>query len=665
MADKDFAPGLPFKKEKTLPRFVVKPETWIVGVQEHSANRAGEHYDLRIADPEKGIAHSFAGKKWPEPGESTTYVHQPDHRPEYMSFSGEIESGYGAGQVKSKIISEAEILPSVSKVIKFNLYDQKIPEEFLLINTKGDNWILSNRTPSRLKKDLPNFKPTYKEKAISELSFEDKNEVFTPKYDGGHGILDLQKGRPIRAFSYIDAKNKTGLVDHTRKIPLFQEDIKSKLDKTQLRVELMGRDRDTGKAISANEIAGLLNSKVWKSREQQAMKNVELFPVAIGVHKFKGKEIPTSVSFNEIKKMLAEVSEAHPEIPIMEYAEAPIEKQHLLKRISDGNHPLTKEGIVAFTRDEKSVPIKAKLKKTFDAKITGFVAEKSKSGEEKDRVGKIEFNLQGQDGVVGTGKGLTHSLKKLIWNNPEKFIGKTMILNADSQLKSGKLRAPSYQGFHLDKNDPDFLEWLEKQSSEKRSQYSFLGFQFPKEIKDEIHEWSMKNIPKKDIFIEKGEDHTGRENDTHITVKYGIRSTNPKIIQSVADKIEPFKIKLGKISKFTKDDHDVLKIGIQKSPKLHALHETFLNETNNNESYPIYRPHVTLAYVKKGVADKFIGSSVFEGKEVDVKKLSFYDKKDKKTSIRLSDKRPLDAIKKIAMSTHWSRRNGPVETKSI
>lgn len=80
----------------------------------HKADRAGPHMDLRLGNPDTGIAHSWAfrGKGLPAPGQRAMVVLQPDHTLDYMKFRGKIESGYGKGDVSIAESGSATILDS-------------------------------------------------------------------------------------------------------------------------------------------------------------------------------------------------------------------------------------------------------------------------------------------------------------------------------------------------------------------------------------------------------------------------------------------------------------------------------------------------------------------------------------------------------------------------
>ena len=53
------------------------------------------------------------------------------------------------------------------------------------------------------------------------------------------------------------------------------------------------------------------------------------------------------------------------------------------------------------------------------------------------------------------------------------------------------------------------------------------------------------------------------------------------------------------------------------------------------ESHPVYNPHATIAYVKKGEAKKYAGNKIFSGINLHLDKIVFVNNKNKETEILL------------------------------
>jgi len=107
----------------------------------------------------------------------------------------------------------------------------------------------------------------------------------------------------------------------------------------------------------------------------------------------------------------------------------------------------------------------------------------------------------------------------------------------------------------------------------------------------------------------------GREDEMHITVLYGIHSNSSQQVKKLLAGEKPIHIKLGKIEVFTnpfKFDVVVLKA---VSPDLRRLNTKLRNNVEFTNQYQKYRPHATIAYVKKGKGWKHRGVDNWAGQE--------------------------------------------------
>jgi hypothetical protein len=141
-AAEEFAPGIP-KSRKIEPIPDVQAAKWRLAIQEHDAERAGKHWDLRLVDPNKRKAHSWAVPKAKWPGKKNRLrlaIQQPTHTAHYaLNFEGKIPSGtYGAGDVK--IVKNTGTNVKVEDgVVRFS-----VPRvgNMVLRKTDGDKWLL-------------------------------------------------------------------------------------------------------------------------------------------------------------------------------------------------------------------------------------------------------------------------------------------------------------------------------------------------------------------------------------------------------------------------------------------------------------------------------------------------------------------------------------------
>lgn len=112
-------------------------------------------------------------------------------------------------------------------------------------------------------------------------------------------------------------------------------------------------------------------------------------------------------------------------------------------------------------------------------------------------------------------------------------------------------------------------------------------------------------ISDEDLYTEEGDDGYGRETEPHVTILYGLHGDiEDKDLEVEIDKVESPKIEFKAISTFDNEKFDVLKFDV-KSADLTKLNKTFSKFPNTNK-FPDYHPHATIAYLKKGTAEKYI-----------------------------------------------------------
>lgn len=459
----EYAPGLPRKKKITNPPKVSKPKMWMSVIQEHDAERAGKHFDLRLGDPKTGIGHSWALRYLPEPGEKRLAIQQPDHTLEYFKFQGTIPAGYGKGKVKIHTSENAEILEADNDKVIFNHYVGKDTNEYILRRTDGNKWIIINRTPVGDKYKLPESKPKYREKRPDQVDPYKSGERWDAKIDGAHLIYDIQGGKLVRAFSYRKSKRGPRLIQHTFRIPSLRGKKAPKGAKhTQLRGEVYAIDPKTKKAVMATDLGGLLNSNVNRSRRMQKEQG-KLINTIFDIIKYDGKDV-SDLPTEEKRRLINEVIK-RPEYKGMfrtpASATTPAAKMRLFEKIRQGKLKDTKEGIIVHSPE--GVMTKVKFKQEWDVVIDSvFTKPPSKA---KGMAGGFTYRIV--DGkkinrLSRVGTGFSHELRRAMLENPDDFVGVTAKVTGLEQHRSGAIRAPAFVGWHLDKNTPDQIPEIKR-----------------------------------------------------------------------------------------------------------------------------------------------------------------------------------------------------------
>jgi hypothetical protein len=122
-----------------------------------------------------------------------------------------------------------------------------------------------------------------------------------------------------------------------------------------------------------------------------------------------------------------------------------------------------------------------------------------------------------------------------------------------------------------------------------------------------ISNWDeiIYSISKEDIYEVEGENY-GLQTNPHVTILYGLHEeVSLDQVKSVFEGLnESIYIKIEGIGVFENKDFDVVKFNVIPNRTLQNLYDR-LSEFPNSNEYPEYRPHITIAYVKKGRGKKY------------------------------------------------------------
>ena len=498
------AVGIPDRSKYVPPPEIQDTRTFQFTRHDHTAERAGFHHDVRLADPRTGLTYNWAAKKWPEPGRGTYAIPQPLHDYSYMKFEGRIPAGeYGAGEVRLGRHEPAEIVSSSPERVEFNLYKGRTPEQFVLRKLDEQRWVLNNVTPFRgggpWSSLVPSDKPKYREGSTDKINFADPDEVLQAKIDGAHSILALRAGKPMKVFSYRVAKSTpTKLLEHTHKIPGWDKNVvPEELDGTVLRGETYAVD-EKGRALKEKDIGGILNTNTLASREKQKSKG-HLRTAVFDVVKYQGKDV-TKLPYAERLEILKEVVGKIPGLHLPPMAYSPEEKQKLFRKIQKGKEPLTREGVVAWDLKKPKIT-KIKLRPDYNLYVRGVVPSSHEGW-----AGGVEYSLTPKGPVVGTmGSGFTHKEREDMLKNPQNYIGRVARAKAHEQFDSGALRVPVFSG------------WDPQKSEEKLFKESSLYHYAPKDA-DVLSEGLktphvlVRNPERFDFYADRAKQHLGKRN---------------------------------------------------------------------------------------------------------------------------------------------------------
>jgi len=433
--------------EYTDPISVEGPEEWPFVVQEHDADVAGKHFDLRLGEPHRNIVHSFALPKshLPSAGEKVLAIQGPIHTPDALVIEGDIPSGYGSGTLKTKERGIAEVVGSGPSKLHFNVYRGKDTDEYVMMKVPryGEHsWLLINVTPTpKSHPDATRGKPTYKTIKSKNIKFDDETVMVQPKVSGAYTYIVANKGRQIRQFSHRKSKRRNELIQHTFRVPELVN-LKPNFDAV-LKSELFVVD-SRGKAVAEKDVSRLLNSSVPKARQMLADRGWKFHNMLFDIVSYKGEDV-SSKPYEARYELISNIAKYLPNTQIPYVARTREEKQRLMWAIESKSFPLTDEGVIVWKAKDANTPKKIKFTEDESVRITGI--DPGKKGLEGVGAGGFTYKaIVGGQGHVGS--GFTAAQRKDMFKNPKSWIGRRAVIKSFGHSARGSRRSPVFKYLH-------------------------------------------------------------------------------------------------------------------------------------------------------------------------------------------------------------------------
>lgn len=138
-------------------------------------------------------------------------------------------------------------------------------------------------------------------------------------------------------------------------------------------------------------------------------------------------------------------------------------------------------------------------------------------------------------------------------------------------------------------------------------------------------------------------------NTPHVTVRYGLLdlSTTFDGVKALLSEYGEVKVRLGKLSLFAIPGKEVLKVEVE-SEQLREMNSR-LKMLPNVQDFPLYQPHITVAYLQPGTGAKYLNDNPLEGRELSFDKVVFSTSTGETT--KLSLRSPLTANKRWKFKT--------------
>lgn len=182
--------------------------------------------------------------------------------------------------------------------------------------------------------------------------------------------------------------------------------------------------------------------------------------------------------------------------------------------------------------------------------------------------------------------------------------------------------------------------------------YQSVQLKMPDEIAGAVKAFQAE-IPVAALNIKEG----GLEDRVHVTVLYGLEERTVADIKKIFEDFGPVTVWFGKVKAFFAADTgkpaDVLYVEVigREVDMLHLLVSAYLPNISTN---PLFKPHMTLAYLNPGEAARFTGSVQFENKKATVEKIEFADVDESFKAVKLSEERQIES-RAYARVPEWVR----------
>lgn len=427
-------------------------------IQEHDAQRAGRHFDLRLVIKGKSVSWAIPMKgkradlsRMPNPGEKWAAIRQPDHAVEFNKFEGRIPDGnLGAGTVKIWAAGRADIHKIEDGNVHFEIFSGPAKGKYVLVSTHDQQGILLSKNPEAV--DVWT-KPSYIRKDLENLrSLEASGSyVAERKVDGASVEIRVgEASRPLRTFSHRVSRRTGVLIEHTDRLSYLDGARTEGLGDTRLRAEAWH-------PRGVNFLSGTLNSSVDRARDVQRQAG----PVQLDVFditKYKGQDV-TGLPYAERRLLYENVVKQigsphlHSVRQVRSGFPAFYEQQVALKKApTDGI--VVKDQSLAY--NEKPW-IKVKPSDLADCVVHGLAEG---AGKHSGRLGALTVETP-EGKAVQVGTGFSDWERQWIWNHRAEMEGE--VARVDFHVRGGERTntGPRFDSWHPDKSETSLKMYAE------------------------------------------------------------------------------------------------------------------------------------------------------------------------------------------------------------
>lgn len=200
------------------------------------------------------------------------------------------------------------------------------------------------------------------------------------------------------------------------------------------------------------------------------------------------------------------------------------------------------------------------------------------------------------------------------WAKGEETL--TVAVRTADPAQVGQLDAPRAPTHQEPATPTSFADALDQVRAEAPTTFSSTQVQLPPRTAKKMTALAA-SIPDADLA------EKGREDEFHVTIKWGIHTQDVAEVRRVLANEPPITVRFGKTSVFPDSGNgEVLKVDVD-SPDLHRLNAKIAAALETTDTHPTYQPHATLAFLKPGKADAYIGRTELDGDATTIDQVVF------------------------------------------
>ncbi len=138
-------------------------------------------------------------------------------------------------------------------------------------------------------------------------------------------------------------------------------------------------------------------------------------------------------------------------------------------------------------------------------------------------------------------------------------------------------------------------------------QRDFFGCVMMQAKIDNWKEYHTAGIDKEDVYIKPHDKSYGLEEEPHVTVLFGVHEDEideDTMASVIKGNMKPITLSVDEVDVFEGDEYDVVKYNLPLTDELQAQRDLF-TQFPNTQTFPDYKPHMTIAYVNPGAGKKY------------------------------------------------------------